>query len=128
MSMWGQTEMPSAIDPRSISRARKLRHDMTDGERRLWAELKMFRTWYGIHVRRQAPIGPYVADFVIHEKRLVIEIDGEHHQLPDRQVRDRLRDERLAVDGYRVVRIDTGELGNNFDGCVETILREIGVG
>jgi very-short-patch-repair endonuclease len=120
--------MPSTVDPDSISRARKLRHDITDGERRLWAELKIFRTWYGIHVRRQAPIGSYVADFVIHEKRLVIEIDGEHHQLADRQVRDRVRDERLAVDGYRVVRINTGELGDNFDGCVETILREVGVG
>ncbi|MFN3765430.1 MAG: endonuclease domain-containing protein [Aliihoeflea sp.] len=119
--------MPSAIDPSSISRARKLRRTMTDGERRLWAELKMFRTWYRVHVRRQAPIGPYVVDFVIHEKNLVIELDGEHHQFPDRQTRDRFRDERLAMDGYRVLRINTGELGDNFDGCIETILREIGV-
>ncbi|WP_318764204.1 DUF559 domain-containing protein [Aminobacter niigataensis] len=41
---------------------------MTDGERKLWGELKDFRRLYGLHARKQAPIGPYIVDFVLHEK------------------------------------------------------------
>jgi very-short-patch-repair endonuclease len=63
--------MPTAISPAAITRARKLRRDMTDGERKLWSELKEFRRLYGLHVRKQAPIGRYVADFVIHSKALI---------------------------------------------------------
>lgn len=100
---------------------------MTDGERRLWGELREFRRQYGIHVRRQAPVGPYVADFAVHAHRLIIEVDGEHHFTPEGLRRDRIRDDWLATQGYRVLRINTGELSNSFNGCVEEILRELGL-
>ncbi|PSJ64944.1 hypothetical protein C7I84_04190 [Mesorhizobium ephedrae] len=119
--------VPTSIPPAAISRARKLRRGMTDGERRLWSELREFRRWYGIHVRRQAPIGPYVADFVIHEHRLVIEVDGEHHFLPDRMSRDLRRDEWLASQGYKVLRLTTGELSDSFEGCIIEILHALGL-
>ena len=119
--------MPTAIDPRTISRARRLRRDMTDGERRLWSELREFRRLYGIHVRRQAPVGPYVVDFAIHERRLIVEVDGQHHFEPDGRRRDRQRDAWFASQGYRVIRISTGELADAFDGCVEQILRALGL-
>jgi len=48
---------------------------MTDGERRLWEEIREFRRLYGLHVRRQALIGHYIADFAIHERELIIEVD-----------------------------------------------------
>jgi len=99
---------------------------MTDGERRLWAGLRQFRRWYGIYVRRQVPIGKYIADFAIHERRIVIEVDGEHHFELGRRVRDRKRDEWLAGQGYTVLRFNTGELSDSFDGCVEEILRALG--
>ncbi|MCV3241141.1 endonuclease domain-containing protein [Mesorhizobium sp. ZC-5] len=69
--------VPTGIKPSAIPRARGLRQNMTDGERKLWSELRQFRRWYGIHVRKQVPIGPDVVDFAIHEHRLVIEVDGE---------------------------------------------------
>ena len=94
----------------SIVRARRLRRTMTEGERRLWAELREFRRLYGLHARKQVPIGPYVADFVIHSKSLIIEVDGEHHALPDRMARDAQRDDWLATKGYRILRFTTGEL------------------
>ncbi|CAI2933924.1 protein of unknown function [Aminobacter niigataensis] len=59
---------PTAINPAAIKRARSLRRNMTDGERKLWGELKDFRRLYGLHARKQAPIGPYIVDFVLHEK------------------------------------------------------------
>jgi very-short-patch-repair endonuclease len=100
---------------------------MTEGERKLWAELREFRRWYGIHVRKQAPIGIYVADFAIHEHKLVIEVGGQHHFEPERQRRDRERDEWLSGQGYRVIRFSTGELADSFDGCIEEILRALGL-
>ncbi len=118
--------MPTSVTPAAISRARKLRRNMTDGERRLWSELKGFRHLYGVHVRKQAPIGPYVADFVIHAKNLIVEVDGEHHFLPDQMRRDAKRDEWLASEGYKVLRLTTADLSDAFDGCIEEILRELG--
>jgi very-short-patch-repair endonuclease len=114
-------------DKRRIARARSLRRTMTDGERRLWRELRRFKNDYGIHVRRQAPIGPYIVDFVIQSHRLVIELDGEHHATAVGMARDARRDAKLAELGYRVHRINTGELDENLDGCIETLLRELGV-
>lgn len=100
---------------------------MTDGERRLWLELREFRRWYGVHVRRQVPIGRYVADFAIHEQRLVIEVDGEHHFEADRMAKDGHRDDWFGSQGYRVLRFNTGELSDSFEGCVEEILAALGL-
>lgn len=100
---------------------------MTDGERKLWDELRQFRRWYGIHVRRQAPVGQYIADFVIHAHKLVIEVDGEHHFQPIREARDRHRDAWFEGEGFKVLRFNTGELSDVFEGCIEEILTELGL-
>jgi very-short-patch-repair endonuclease len=123
----GVQSMPTSVDPKAIGRARKLRRNMTDGERKLWSELKEFRRLYGLHARKQAPIGPYIVDFVIHSKTLVIEIDGQHHSLPHQVVKDRHRDDWLRAKGYRVLRFTTGELSDSFEGCIEEILRDVGL-
>jgi very-short-patch-repair endonuclease len=100
---------------------------MTEGEKRLWQDLKEFKKLYGIHVRRQTPIGPYVADFAIHSAKLVIEVDGEHHFTPSGIAKDKNRDAWLADAGYSVIRFDTGELAESFDACIEKILDELGL-
>ena len=100
---------------------------MTNGETKLWRLLREFRKLYGIHVRKQVPIGPFVADFAIHEARLVIEVDGESHFERDGPDRDRMRDDWFADAGYRAIRLTTGELAENPGGCIEHILREPGV-
>ena len=123
----GVLAMPSQITGNTISRARRLRRNMTDGERKLWSELREFRRLYGVHVRRQAPVGPFVADFVIHEHKLAIEVDGEHHFTPDGMKKDRQRDDWFASQGYRVLRFNTGELSDSFEGCIVEVLRELGL-
>ncbi|HFC04376.1 MAG TPA: endonuclease domain-containing protein [Rhizobiales bacterium] len=117
---------PTAIDPTIISRAQTLRHSTTNGEKRLWSELKKFRKHYQLHVRKQAPIGPYIADFAIHSKKIIIEVDGEHHLSSKGLVRDKKRDAWFKGQGYRVLRFNTGELIENLGGCVEKILDEVG--
>ena len=118
---------PTSNDTAIIGRARKLRRAMTDGERKLWRELRDFRRLFGIHVRRQAPIERFVVDFVIHEHSLIIEVDGEHHFTPDGLNRDVRRDNWLEAQGCRILRFNTGEVADCFDGCIEEILAALGV-
>jgi very-short-patch-repair endonuclease len=74
---------------------------MTLGEKRLWEELRKLK----LHIRRQAPIGRYIADFVHHTARLVIEVDSPWHDSDDAQLHDAERDEWLGSQGYRVLRV-----------------------
>ena len=117
---------PTLVKRPAIARARRLREAMTDGERKLWQSLKTFRILYGFHIRRQVPIGPYTADFACHSARLVIEIDGEWHDETRRRQTDKLRDEWMAQAGYRTLRISSGDLRENFDGCLNLILTDLG--
>ena len=100
---------------------------MTDGERKLWSELQQFKRWYGVHFRKQAPVGNYIVDFVAHDPRLVVEVDGEFHFTTVGIARDQIRDAWLVSQGYRVLRFNTGELADSFDGCIEEILGELGL-
>lgn len=58
-----------------VARARRLRHDGTDVEKRLWYRLRS-RQVEGAKFRRQQPIGPFFVDFCCVEAKLVIELDG----------------------------------------------------
>ena len=119
--------MPSANSAAVIVRARRLRNDMTKGERRLWSELRSWKRNFGLHVRRQAPVGPYVVDFLINSRRLVIEVDGEHHFTEAGMERDRKRDAWLAMQGYLVIRFSTGDVEETFKGCIEKVMKEAGL-
>jgi len=55
-----------------------MRANATPHERILWRALKELPI-EGTHFRRQAPIGPYIVDFFCPAKRLIIELDGGHH-------------------------------------------------
>lgn len=118
---------PTALDSKTITRAQTLRKNITTGEKNLWAQLKLFRKHYKLHVRQQVPIGPYIADFAIHSKKLIIEVDGEHHHTREGIRKDKKRDDWFTGQGYRVLRFSTGELIENLQGCVATVLREAGV-
>ena len=100
--------------------ARKLRHDMTDAERKLWSRIRAHQV--GVHFRRQAPLGPYVLDFVWFSARLVIEADGGQHADSEE---DRVRDAWLKAQGFQVLRFWNNEALQNIDGVLETIMAEL---
>jgi very-short-patch-repair endonuclease len=54
--------------------------------------------------RRQHPVGQYIVDFVCLERKLIIELDGGQHALPDEIPKDRQRDAWLEKEGYTVAR------------------------
>src|SRR5262249_53587114 len=108
------------FDPR-VPRARKLRRDMTDAERKLWWHLRRLPIEHS-HFRRQATIGPYFADFACHEQRLVIEVDGAQHNEPENVIRDTERSIYLQSQGYRILRFWNNDVLKNIDGVMEAIL------
>ena len=97
--------------------ARALRTDSTDAERILWTKLSR-RQLGGQKFMRQCPIGPFIADFCCRERRLIVELDGNHHQ---EQI-DAKRDAHLASLGYRTLRFPNEEIYRNLYGVLDDIL------
>ena len=102
------------------SRARKLRQTMTPAEILLWRHIKAHRI-DGLGFRRQVAIGPYVADFVCHGARLIIELDGESHEFFSQVSHDNRRDAWFASQGYIVLRYVNEDVFSNLAGVVEAI-------
>jgi very-short-patch-repair endonuclease len=80
-----------------------LRKNMTDAENMLWSELRR-KQLKGHQFYRQKIIGKYIADFVCLERKVIIELDGGQHALPDEILKDRQRDAWLEKEVYTVVR------------------------
>lgn len=108
---------------RLINNARNLRRDMTKPERIIWRKLREFPPEYKLSFRRQHPVPPYILDFACIKIKLVIEIDGDSHDL--QQQYDKKRDNDLSSLGYRTLRFTNEEIMNNADSVIETILREV---
>jgi very-short-patch-repair endonuclease len=87
------------------------------GERLLWADLRKL----GLNLRRQAPIGRYVVDFVHFESRLVIELDGPVHDRPEVAARDAVRDAWLAGQGFRILHFEARRAIEDREPLVEAI-------
>lgn len=90
----------------NLKASRRLRHDMTDAEARLWYLLRD-RRLSGAKFRRQVPVGPYVVDFYCHARQLVIEADGDQHA---GSAKDAARDQFLQQQGLRVLRFWNDEI------------------
>ncbi len=97
--------------------ARRLRKYSTDTEQRLWGHLRD-KQIEGFKFRRQQPVGPYVVDFVNLEKKVVVELDGGQHAI---SARDKIRDEWLLAEGYKVVRFWDNQVFSNLEGVLEAI-------
>jgi very-short-patch-repair endonuclease len=102
----------------ALDRARSLRRDMTDAEKKLW-EILRGRGIAGFDFRRQVPIGPYITDFLCHKARIIIEAEGGQHDLTSQ--REMTRTAFLNGEGYRVLRFWNNEVLSSLDGVYETI-------
>ncbi|MBP7798145.1 MAG: endonuclease domain-containing protein [Thermoanaerobaculaceae bacterium] len=111
--------MTSAPEVTTLERARRLRKEQTDVERRLWKDLRG-RKFLGFKFRRQHPIGCYVVDFVCLEARVVVELDGGQHAT--RTDYDATRSAFLKERGFRVLRFWNFEVNRNRRGVLETVL------
>jgi crossover junction endodeoxyribonuclease RuvC len=95
-----------------------LRRDATDAEKLLWAKLRNAQLEQA-KFRRQEPILGFTADFVCHEKRLIVEIDGSQHAW--QTDKDERRTRMLEQAGFRVVRFWNNDVLGNLDGVLEQL-------
>jgi very-short-patch-repair endonuclease len=102
--------------------ARALRKRLTPQEVKVWIKLRELKS-FGFRFRRQVPIGPYIVDFASLSNRIVVEIDGGQHGMPESICSDRERDQFLQSRGFRVLRYWNSDVDRNLTGVVEDILR-----
>ena len=94
-----------------VSNARTLRKNMTPEEKHLWYD---FLKRLPFNVRRQHNIENFIVDFYIAEKKIVIEVDGRQHLLPEHKKTDEQRDTVMASWGITVLRYPNDSIRNNF--------------
>ncbi|MGM0932754.1 MAG: vitamin B12 dependent-methionine synthase activation domain-containing protein [Bacteroidota bacterium] len=105
--------------------ARKHRYvNPTEAETLLWDRLKN-KQLEGFKFRRQHIIGSFIADFVCLKEKIVIEVDGLIHQLPENKLSDEERSSWLKGQGFRVIRFTNEEVIGDLDNVLEKILREL---
>jgi very-short-patch-repair endonuclease len=92
-------------------RARNMRNNATPAESRLWTMLGGSRLG-GLKFRRQAVIGSFIVDFLCPALALIVEVDGDSHDDPDRDAR---RDRQLSQQGYCVLRFANWQVMDQAD-------------
>ena len=96
-----------------VARARELRKETTEPERKLWLEcLRHFPH----RVLRQRPISGFIVDFYCPTLKLVIEVDGESHFTPEAQAYNLERTQKLEGLGLQILRFNNSEVLENLEG------------
>jgi very-short-patch-repair endonuclease len=95
------------------TRARELQRNGGRAEQKIW-ELLRSRRISGAKFRRQHPIGPYFADVACIARKLVIEVDGDHHAF--QLEADARSTAVMAREGWKVVRFWANQVVQNPEG------------
>lgn len=104
--------------------AAKHRKFPTEAESVLWGMLSN-KNLEGYKFRRQHIIGEFIADFVCLKEKLIIEVDGLIHQLPENQISDELRTQKLTEYGFKVIRFKNEEILFDTENTLEKILNNL---
>jgi very-short-patch-repair endonuclease len=104
-------------DKHLLRRASQLRTQGTPFEASLWRRLSRSRLG-GYKFRRQHVIANCIVDFFCPQKGLIVEVDGETHDLAKDSVRDQINELR----GYTTVRFTNSEIGKNIERAMELLL------
>ena len=98
----------------------KQKKNPTEAETILWNNLRN-KELDGYKFRRQHVIDRFIADFVCLSKKLIVEVDGKIHTVPEVQVSDRQRTEILEGLGFKVIRFTNEQIYNDIEGVLEAI-------
>ena len=94
------------VTKEKLQRAKELRREMTLAEKILWQEVRAKKL--GVRFRRQQVIQGFIVDFYCHKSALVVEVDGDIHDL--QQEEDARREKALSALGLRIVRFRNDEV------------------
>ncbi|WP_028313746.1 endonuclease domain-containing protein [Desulfatibacillum aliphaticivorans] len=106
----------------SMERAKALRSNMTEAEKKLWQRLRK-RQVQGCKFRRQFSIGAYIVDFVCLEKRLIVELDGGQHK--QQASYDSFRTAWLEANNFCILRFWNNQVMQNTDEVVQAIFNKL---
>jgi very-short-patch-repair endonuclease len=103
------------VTPETLrQRARAMRNNPTEPEKRLWMALRSSR-FEGFKFRRQDVIGFRIVDFFCPARGVVVEVDGHTH---DADI-DAARDARLLREvGFVTLRFTNDDVMRNLEGCL----------
>jgi very-short-patch-repair endonuclease len=104
--------------PALLHRDRDLRHAPTNAEQVLWERLRA-RRLKGHKFSRHVWIGPFIADFVCEDRKLIVELDGQHGTSI---AYDATRAKWLSARGYRVKRYWSNEVLTETEAVVTSML------
>ena len=106
--------------------AKRLRADETSAEKALWKAMRRVPPM-AMHFRRQAVIGPYIADFACMRAHVLIEVDGPSHSQDDNIIKEARRTAFLEAEGFQILRFWNDEIYQNLDGVLDTIHYALGL-
>ena len=111
--------------PDMFVKAKELRRTETEAERQLWTKLHKNQL-LDLQFRRQHPINRFIADFYCPKIKLIIEVDGGIHEIPEHKAYDIGRSEILNDFGIKVIRFTNEQVINDIETVVNKI-KEISV-
>src|SRR5688500_3844306 len=94
-----------------FQKAEELRKTMTSAENIIWKHIHI-NPWK-LKFRRQHPISNFIADFYCHPIKLVIEIDGDIHDVEEIKQYDEAREQSLKELGLNILRFKNEEVFKN---------------
>ena len=109
-------------DEQDYRRAKSLRRLSSLAERLLWNDLRRLPDELALKFRRQHPVHPYIVDFACVSCKLIVEIDGNSHDV--RQDYDAERSRYLNGLGYTVMRFTNEDVYKNREGVVRDNLQK----
>ncbi|MEW6403892.1 MAG: DUF559 domain-containing protein [Chloroflexota bacterium] len=100
-----------------LERAKELRREMTPAEKMLWKEVRANKL--GVHFRRQQVVAGFIVDFYCHKAALVVEVDGDIHDLQKDE--DARREKVLREMGLGIIRVQNEEIVRDLSAVVKKI-------
>ncbi|HTA27029.1 MAG TPA: diphthine--ammonia ligase [Bacteroidia bacterium] len=103
-----------------FNKTRKLRRESTYTESLFWEVIRNGKV-DGFKFRRQHPISSFIADFYCHEAKLIIELDGDVHEVEEVKKRDKIRERVLIEYGLTILRFTNEEVLSDLDKVIEKV-------
>ncbi len=96
-----------------------MRKEPTEEENKLWhILLKKIRPRF----LRQRVIGNYIVNFCCPKLKLIIEVDGEQHYMPENEKYENNRTAFLEQSGYKIIRFYNSDINKLIRNAENTII------
>jgi len=104
--------------------SQELRKNMTEAEKLVWSTVRG-RQVKGLQFYRQRITGNYIVDFYCPRVNLIIELDGGQHYTDKGLYEDKIRDDYLRDQGFRVLRFSDKDVFKNLKGVMDRIYENL---